>query len=115
MERVRHLAEARTAAAVGVILEAHDLAHRNGKVTPQGAGIFAFTTDAGQEVRVPYRGFSAQPGSSIAVHYDPNDPRNCSIGTASFGWADLWWGNAPLLALSLLFLIPAIAIGRLAQ
>ena len=112
MEHVRHLAEARTASAVGAILEAHDLVSRNGHVTPQGAGIIGFTTDSGQEVRVPYRGFSAQPGSRIAVRYSPNDPENCSIGTAFFGWGDLVWGNTPPLVMSLMFLIPAALIGR---
>jgi hypothetical protein len=112
MEHVQRLAEARTASTVGAILEAHDLVARNGHVTPQGAGIIGFTTESGREVRVPYRGFSAKPGSRIAVRYNPDDPENCSIGTALFGWADLFWGNAPLLVLSFMFLIPAILIGR---
>ncbi len=112
MHNVRRRAEARTAQTVGMIIEVHDRVSGKGRVIPQGAGTMGFTTESGREVQVRFRLFSGQPGSKMTVRYDPNDPENCTMGAELFGWSDLFWGNVPFLILSLMFLVPAIVIGR---
>src|SRR3989442_13102292 len=67
MQDVRRRAEARTALAEATIIEAHGLVSGKGRRIEDGAGTFGFTTDSGQEGRVPYRGFSGSPGTKLPV------------------------------------------------
>ena len=111
MQDVRRRAEARTALAEGTIVEAHGLVSGKGHRTEQGAGTFSFTTVSGQEVRVPYRGFSGRPGTKLSVRYDPRSPENCAQGNNLWGYSDLL-GNAPFFLLGLYFLFLAMRLGR---
>jgi hypothetical protein len=111
MQDVRRRAEARTALAEATIIEAHGLVSGKGHRTEQGAGTFSFTTVSGQEVRVPYRGFSGSPGTKLPVRYDPRNPENCALGNNRWGFFDLL-GNAPPFLLGLYFLFLAMRLKR---
>ena len=111
MQEVRRRAEARTALAEATIIEAHGLVSGKGHRTEQGAGTFSFTTGSGQDIQVPYRGFSGSPGTRLPVRYDPRDPKNCSLGDNRWGFYELL-GNAPFFLLGLYFLFLATRLGR---
>jgi len=112
MQDVRRRAEARTMRAEGTILEAHDLISGKGTRIAQGAGTIGFTTVSGQEVRVPYRGFSGGPGTKLPVTYDPREPENYAMGNDLFGFSDLLFDNAPFFVMGLYFLFLAMMLGR---
>ena len=112
IQDVRRRAEARTALAEGTIVEAHDLISGKGHRIAEGAGTFSFNTASGQDVRVPYRGFSGSPGTKLSVRYDPRNPENCGIGNDLFGFSDLLFDNAPFFLVGLYFLFLAIKLGR---
>src|SRR3989440_3402525 len=84
MQDVRRRAEARTALAEATIVETHGLVSGKGLRIAEGAGTFSFTTASGQEVRVPYRGFSGSSGTKLPVRYDPRNPENCGEGNNLF-------------------------------
>jgi len=111
MQEVNRRTEARTALAEATIVEAHGLVAGKGHRTENGAGTFSFTTDSGQEVQVPYHGFSGNPGAKLPVRYDPRNPENCSLGDNRWGLSDLL-GNAPFFLLGLYFLFLAMRLGR---
>src|SRR5437660_8793832 len=108
----RRRAEARTAPAEATIVEAHGLVSGKGHRIAEGAGTFSFTTASGQEVRIPYRGFSGSPGTKLPVRYDPRNPENCAGGNDLFGFSDLLFNNAPFFLVGLYFLFLAMKIAR---
>ena len=112
MQDVRRRAKARTAPAEATIVEAHDLISGKGHRIAEGAGTFSFTTASGQEVRIPYRGFSGSPGTKLPVRYDPRNPENCAGGNDLFGFSDLLFNNAFFLVVGLYFLFLAMMLGR---
>src|SRR5207244_7259029 len=112
MQDVRRRAEARTALAEATIVETHGLVSGKGLRIAEGAGTFSFTTASGQEVRIPYRGFSGSPGTKLSVRYDPRNPENCAGGNDLFGFSDLLFGNAPFFLMGLYFLFLATKLGR---
>jgi hypothetical protein len=112
MQDVRRRAEARTARAEATIVEAHGLVSGKGVRIPEGAGTISFTAVSGQEVRVPYRGFSGAPGTKLPVTYDPREPENYAMGNDLFGFSDLLFGNAPFFVMGLYFLFIAMMLGR---
>src|SRR5207302_3369780 len=95
MQDVRRRAEARTALAEATIVETHGLVSGKGLRIAEGAGTFSFTTASGQEVRIPYRGFSGSSGTKLPVRYDPGNPENCAGGNDLFGFSDLLFDNVP--------------------
>src|SRR5437588_10325149 len=112
MQDVRRRAEARTAPAEATIVETHGLVSGKGLRIAEGAGTFSFTTASGQEVRVPYRGFSGSSGTKFPVRYDPRNPENCAGGNDLFGFSDLLFNNAPFFLMGLCFLFFAMKLGR---
>src|SRR5438132_2567323 len=112
IENARRRAEARTALAEATIVETHGLVSGKGHRIAEGAGTFSFTTASGQEVRVPYRGFSGSPGTKLPVTYDPRNPENCAGGNDLFGFSDLLFDNAPFFLIGLYFLFLAMKLGR---
>jgi hypothetical protein len=112
MQDVRRRAEARTALAEATIVETHGLVSGKGLRIAEGAGTFSFTTASGQEVRVPYRGFSGSLGTKLPVRYDPRNPENCAGGNDLFGFSDLLFNNAPFFLIGLYFLFLALKLGR---
>ena len=112
MRDVRRRAEARTALAEATIVETHGLISGKGLRIAEGAGTFSFNTASGQDVRVPYRGFSGSPGTKLPVTYDPRNPEDCGIGNDLFGFSDLLFDNAPFFLIGLYFLFLAIKLGR---
>jgi hypothetical protein len=110
MQDVSRRFEARTALAEATIVETHDLFHGTVRIA-EGAGTFTFTTASGQEVRVPYRGFSGRHGTKLPVRYDPRHPENCALGDNRWGFSDLL-GNAPFFLLGLYFLFLTVKLGR---
>ena len=110
MQEVSRRTEMRTALAEATIVETHDLLHGTVR-TAEGAGTFTFTTASGQEMRVPYRGFSGSLGTKLPVSYDPRNPENCSLGDNRWGFSDLL-GNAPSFLMGLCFLFLAVKLGR---
>ena len=112
IEHARRRAEARTERAEATIVETHGLVSGKGTRIAQGAGTFSFTTVSGQEVRVPYRGFSGNLGTKLPVTYDPREPENCAIGNDLFGFSDLLFDNAPFFVVGLYFLFLAMMLGR---
>jgi hypothetical protein len=112
MQDVRRRAEARTALAEGTIVETHGLISGKGHRIAEGAGTISFTTASGQEVRVPYRGFSGSPGTKLSVRYDPREPENYAMGNDLFGFSDLLFDNAPFFVMGLYFLFLAMKLGR---
>ena len=111
MRDVRRRAEARTALAEATIVETHGLVSGKGLRIAEGAGTFSFTTASGQEVRIPYRGFSGSLGTKLPVRYDPRNPENCALGDNRWGFSDLL-GNAPFFLMGLCFVFLAIRLGR---
>jgi hypothetical protein len=111
LQEVKRRAETRTALAEATIVETHGLVSGKGLRIAEGAGTFSFTTASGQEVRVPYRGFSGSLGMKLPVRYDPRNPENCALGDNRWGFSDLL-GNAPFFLLGLCFLFLAIKLGR---
>jgi hypothetical protein len=111
LQDVNRRAATRTALAEATIVETHGLVTGKGHRIAEGAGTFRFTTASGQEVRVPYRGFSGTLGTKLPVRYDPRDPENCSLGDNRWGVFDLL-GNAPFFLLGLCFLFLAMRLGR---
>ena len=112
IENLRRRAEARTALAEATIVEAHGLISGKGHRIAEGAGTISFTTASGQEVRVPYRGFSGSPGTKLPVTYDPREPENYAMGNDLFGFSDLLFDNAPFFLLGLYFLFLVMMLGR---
>ena len=112
IQHVRQRAEARTAPAEATIVETHGLVSGKGTRIAEGAGTFSFNTASGQEVRVPYRGFSGSPGTKLPVRYDPRNPENCAGGNDLFGLSDLLFDNAPFFLVGLYFLFLAMKIAR---
>src|SRR5437588_5615076 len=113
LQDVRRRAEARTALAEATIVETHGLVSGKGLRIAEGAGTFSFTTVSGQEVRVPYRGFSGSLGTKLPVTYDPRNPENCALGNDLFGFSDLLFNNAPFFLMGLCFLFLAMKkLGR---
>ena len=112
IQHVRQRAEARTAPAEATIVETHGLVSGKGTRIAEGAGTFSFNTASGQEVRVPYRGFSGSPGTKLPVRYDPRNPENCGQGNDLFGFSDLLFDNAPFFLIGLYFLFLAMKLGR---
>ena len=112
IQHVRQRAEARTAPAEATIVETHGLVSGKGLRIAEGAGTFSFTTASGQEVRVPYRGFSGSLGTKLPVTYDPRNPENCALGNDLFGFSDLLFNNAPFFLMGLCFLFLAMKLGR---
>ena len=112
MQDVRRRAEARTAPAEATIVETHGLVSGKGLRIAEGAGTFSFTTASGQEVRVPYRGFSGSSGTKFPVRYDPRNPENCGQGNDLFGFSDLLFDNVFFLVIGLYFLFLAMKLGR---
>ena len=112
IQHVRQRAEARTAPAEATIVETHGLVSGKGLRIAEGAGTFSFTTASGQEVRVPYRGFSGSPGTKLPVRYDPRKPENCAGANDLFGFSDLLFDNAPFFVMGLYFLFLAMMLGR---
>lgn len=110
MQEVKLRADARTALAVATIVETHGLVSGKGHRIEQGAGTFSFTTVSGQDVRVPYRGFSGSPGTKLSVRYDPRNPENCAQGNNLWSVSDLL-GNVPFFLLGLYFLFLAMKLG----
>ena len=111
MQDVSRRAETRTALAEAKIVETHGLISGKGLRIAEGAGTFSFTTASGQEVRVPYRGFSGSLGTKLPVRYDPRNPENCALGDNRWGFSDLL-GNAPFFLMGLYFLFLATRLGR---
>src|SRR5256712_4739378 len=111
MQDVRRRAQARTALAEATIVETHGLVSGKGLHIAEGAGTFSFTTASGQEVRVPYRGFSGSLGTKLPVRYDPSNPENCALGDNQWGFSDLL-GNAPFFLMGLCFLFLATRLGH---
>src|SRR5438105_14786843 len=89
MQDVRRRAEARTALAEATIVEAHGLVSGKGLRIAEGAGTFSFTAGSGQELRIPYRGFSGSSGTKLPVRYDPRNPENCALGDNRRGFSEL--------------------------
>src|SRR5438132_5288362 len=112
IQHVRRRAEARTALAEATIVETHGLVSGKGLRIAEGAGTFSFTTVSGQEVRVPYRGFSGSLGTKLPVTYDPRNPENCALGDNRWGFSDLLFNNAPFFLMGLCFLFLAMKLGR---
>jgi len=112
IQHVRQRAEARTAPAEATIIETHGLVSGKGLRIAEGAGTFSFTTASGQEVRIPYRGFSGSSGTKLPVRYDPRNPENCAGGNDLFGFSDLLFDNAPFFVMGLYFLFLAMMLGR---
>ena len=111
MQDVSRRAETRTALAEVTIVETHGLISGKGLRIAEGAGTFSFTTASGQEVRVPYRGFSGSLGAKLPVRYDPRNPENCALGDNRWGFSDLL-GNTPFFLMGLFFLFLATRLGR---
>ena len=111
MQDVSRRPEARTALAEATIVETHGLVSGKGLRIAEGAGTFSFTTVSGQEVRIPYRGFSGSLGTKLPVRYDPRNPENCALGDNRWRFSDLL-GNAPFFLLGLYFLFLAMRLGR---
>src|SRR5437867_4656311 len=107
MQDVSRRPEARTALAEATIVETHGLVSGKGLRIAEGAGTFSFTTVSGQEVRIPYRGFSGSLGTKLPVRYDPRNPENCALGDNRWGFSDLL-GNAPFFLMGLCFLFLAM-------
>ena len=112
MQDVRRRAEARTALTEATIVETHGLVSGKGLRIAEGAGTFSFTTVSGQEVRIPYRGFSGSLGTKLPVTYDPRNPENCALGNDLFGFSDLLFDNTPFFVMGLYFLFLAMMLGR---
>ena len=111
MQDVSRRAETRTALGEATIVETHGLVSGKGLRIAEGAGTFSFITASGQEVRVPYRGFSGSLGTKLPVRYDPRNPGNCALGDNRWGFSDLL-GNVPFFLMGLYFLFLAVKLGR---